>query len=208
MSWIPDVAGFLQMVRSRNGTLVCAFPHASLVHFVNCHRTLPLRKLRSCSTPRLFAIFALHVHDLWKGKPWKHGPTLHPLPPCGTVRRTSMLICCFQSAICPNQIDHREQSPHCVTIRCCGCRSVAVSRDQMHELLVSRGFVRRADAPDLEEVKASEAIADAAAAAARKERADAAAERRRERAKDRNDDKVGANLMSSVACVKYVERRL
>ncbi|CAM9318391.1 unnamed protein product [Hapterophycus canaliculatus] len=63
----------------------------------------------------------------------------------------------------------------------------------MHELLVSRGFVRRADAPDLAEVKADEAIADAAAAAARKERADAAAKRRQDRAKE----KVGATLTSS-----------
>lgn len=67
--------------------------------------------------------------------------------------------------------------------------------DQMHELLVSRGFVRRADAEDLAEVKAKEAIADEAAAAKKKERAEAAAKRRLERANGRPDEgnaKVGA----------------
>lgn len=52
----------------------------------------------------------------------------------------------------------------------------------MHELLVSRGFVRRAEAPSLAEVKEREAIADAAAAEAaavrKKERAEAAAKRK------------------------------
>ncbi|CAM9171430.1 unnamed protein product [Ectocarpus fasciculatus] len=58
----------------------------------------------------------------------------------------------------------------------------------MHELLVSRGFVRRADAEDLAEVKAKEAIADEAAAAKKKERAEAAAKRRLERANGRPDE--------------------
>ena len=53
----------------------------------------------------------------------------------------------------------------------------------MHELLTSRGFVRRADALDLAEVKEKEAAADAAAAAVRKERAEAAAKRRVDRGK-------------------------
>lgn len=55
----------------------------------------------------------------------------------------------------------------------------------MHELLTSRGFVRRADALDLAEVKDKEAAADAAAAVARKERAEAAAQRRIERGEDK-----------------------
>ncbi|CAB1116163.1 unnamed protein product [Ectocarpus sp. CCAP 1310/34] len=59
--------------------------------------------------------------------------------------------------------------------------------DEMHELLVSRGFVRRADAADLAEVKAKEAIADEAAAKQKKERAEAAAKRRLERENDRPD---------------------
>lgn len=53
----------------------------------------------------------------------------------------------------------------------------------MHELLTSRGFVRRADALDLAEVKEKEAAADAAAAVARKERAEAAAKRKLDRGK-------------------------
>eukprot|EP00903_Cladosiphon_okamuranus_P019145 g17612.t1 len=57
--------------------------------------------------------------------------------------------------------------------------------DEMHELLTSRGFVRRADAPDLAEVKEKEAAEAEAAAVARKERAEAAAQRRNERGEDK-----------------------
>lgn len=49
--------------------------------------------------------------------------------------------------------------------------------------------MRRADAPDLAEVKEKEAAADAAAAAKRKERSEAAAKRRLEK-KDANDDRI------------------
>lgn len=73
----------------------------------------------------------------------------------------------------------------------------------MHELLVSRGFVRRADAEDLAEVKAKEAIADEAAAAKKKERAEAAAKRRLERGKDR-PDKGAAQVGAEAQCVYLV----
>lgn len=75
----------------------------------------------------------------------------------------------------------------------------------MHELLVSRGFVRRADAPDLAEVKEREAAAAATNAAARKERADAATKRRLEKENDKNldkeDAKVRATAVSVLVCV-------
>lgn len=91
------------------------------------------------------------------------------------------------------------------------CRSVGVSAclrrattNQMHELLVSRGFVRRADAPDLAEVKEREAVANAAAAAARKERAEASAKRRLER---ENDKKLGKEDAKVRMYTKYMYRR-
>lgn len=59
----------------------------------------------------------------------------------------------------------------------------------MHGLLASRGFVRRADAPDLAEVKEKEAAAEAAAAERRKERSEAAARRRLEKG-GKNDDRL------------------
>ncbi|CAM9316114.1 unnamed protein product [Pylaiella littoralis] len=63
----------------------------------------------------------------------------------------------------------------------------------MHELLVVRGFVRRADAPDLAELKEREAAAEAAAAEAaatrKKERAEAAARRKLDKETNRKPDK-------------------
>ncbi|CAM9601102.1 unnamed protein product [Ectocarpus sp. 8 AP-2014] len=76
----------------------------------------------------------------------------------------------------------------------------------MHELLVSRGFVRRADAADLAEVKAKEAIADEAAAKQKKERAEAAAKRRLERENDR-PDKGAAKAHQAEARAAMAEKR-
>lgn len=79
----------------------------------------------------------------------------------------------------------------------------------MHELLISRGFVRRADAPDLAEVKEREAATEAAAALARKERAEAAARRRLEKKKDTKLNQEDVEVHTTVVpvlCVNVVFR--
>lgn len=69
----------------------------------------------------------------------------------------------------------------------------------MHELLVSRGFVRRADAPDLAEVKEREAVAAAEAAEAaairKKERAEAAAKRKLDKETNRKVDEERTKVL-------------
>lgn len=82
----------------------------------------------------------------------------------------------------------------------------------MHELLVSRGFVRRADAPSLAEVKEKEAVAEAAAAEAaavrKKERAEAAAKRKLDKETNRNkyDKKLADKDRTKVpsCCIFFV----
>ncbi len=113
---------------------------------------------------------------------------LHPAPPPPPLSHPTTFLapCVVGASIHPSR----------------GCAPLTPTNDQMHGLLVSRGFVRRADAPDLAEVKEKEAAADAAAEEKRKERAEAAAKRRLEKG-SANDDRVnreGAKVRKTKLC--------